>query len=375
MKKCLICNNKKLKIILDKNKTNIFTGTSNYKKYHPQFKCLVYQCLGCNFIFQNPSKHLKNKLSKIYSSKEAQLSQPLGEGNWGKERFNSMKDKLSELENFKKKSILEIACGNGYVLKYLKLKKYKDLNGIDPSLNKNLKSSGLTLYNKFVSKDIKLKKKFDLIFSIGFYEHAYNINEITSFSSKHLFENGTILVIVPNIENSLKYGNPDLFAHEHISYFTTSTLKQHFANFDFYVSKNFTDKYYIAIYFKKRKKKICQSNKKINTITYKYENILNNKLNNLYKIALNNKIIIHGACNSLNNILSWINYKINYELVDNDDKKINKLFFGKRVRDLRNLKLNKYDLVFVVPLSFSSSIIENYKQLGFKGKCLTINSI
>ena len=73
--------------------------------------------------------------------------------------------------------------------------------------------------------------------------------------------------------------------------------------------------------------------------------------------------------------MSWINYKINYELVDNDDKKINKLFFGKRVRDLRNLKLNKYDLVFVVPLSFSSSIIENYKQLGFKGKCLTINSI
>ena len=137
------------------------------------------------------------------------------------------------------------------------------MNGIDPSLNKNLKSSSLTLYNKFVSKDIKLKKKFDLIFSIGFYEHAYNINEITSFSSKHLFENGTILVIVPNIENSLKYGNPDLFAHEHISYFTTSTIKKHFANFNFYVSKNFTDKYYIAIYFKKRKKKYVKVIKKL----------------------------------------------------------------------------------------------------------------
>ena len=375
MRKCPICNNKKLKIVLDKNKTNIFTGTSNYKKYHPQFKCLVYQCLGCNFIFQNPSKHLKNKLSKIYSSNEAQLSQPLGEGNWGKERFNSMKEKLSELENFKKKSILEIACGNGHILKYLKLKKYKDLNGIDPSLNKNYKSPNLTLYNKFVSKNLKLNKKFDLIFSICFYEHAYNINEITAFSSKHLSENGTILVIVPNVESSLKYGNPDLFAHEHISYFTTSTIKKHFANFNFYVSKNFTDKYAIAIYFKKRKKEISQNNKKINTINYKYENILNNKLKNLYKITLNNKIIIHGACNSLNNILSWINYKINYELVDNDENKINKLFFDKKVRDLRNLKLNNYDLVFIVPLSFSPSIIENYKQLGFKGKYLTINSI
>ena len=32
MKICPICKNVKLKKILDKNKTNIFTGTSNYKK-------------------------------------------------------------------------------------------------------------------------------------------------------------------------------------------------------------------------------------------------------------------------------------------------------------------------------------------------------
>ena len=99
MKICPICKNVKLKKILDKNKTNIFTGTSNYKKNHLKFKCLLYQCLVCNFIFQNPSNHLKNKLSKIYSSHQAQLSLPIGEGNWGKERFNSMKEKLSELNS------------------------------------------------------------------------------------------------------------------------------------------------------------------------------------------------------------------------------------------------------------------------------------
>ena len=335
VKKCPICNNKKFEIILDKNKTNIFTGASNFGKSHPQFKCLVYQCVGCNFIFQNPSKNLTNKLSKIYSSNQGQLSQLLSKGNWGKERFILVNEKLSELKNFKKKSILEIACGNGQILKYLKQKKYKDLTGIDPSLNKKSKSSNLTLYNKFVSKNLKLNKKFDLIFSICFYEHAYNINEITTFSSKHLNENGTILVILPNVENSLKHGNPDLFAHEHISYFTTSTIKKHFANFNFFVSKNFTDKHSIAIYFKKRKKEINKNNKKINTIKYKYEKTLNNKLINLYKITLNNKIIIHGACNSLNNILSWIDYKINYELVDNDENKINKLFFGKKVRSTK----------------------------------------
>ena len=375
MNKCPICKNIKLRKILDKKKTNIFTGTSNYKNKNLKFKCLLNQCLVCNFVFQNPSTNLKNKLSKIYTSHEAQLSQPMGEGNWGKKRFNAIKDKLSELKNFKTKSILEIGCGNAYILKNLALKKYKDLSGIDPTLNKYSIKSKITLFDKFVSKNLKLNKKFDLIFSHGFYEHAYNINEITSFASKHLNENGVILVIVPNVENSLKLGNPDLFVHEHISYFTTSALKRHFASYNFYIYKNYSDKHSIAIYFKKRKKTLILNNFKTNIVKYKYEKILNNKLKNLYQITRYKKIIIHGACNSLNNILSWINYDINYELVDNDEKKTNKIFFGKKVKDMHSLKINNYDLVFVVPLNFTKNIIKSYKQLGFKGKYLTINSI
>ena len=373
MNKCPICKNIKLKKILDKNKTNIFTGTSTNKNI--KFKCLLYQCLVCNFVFQIPSSNLKNKLSKIYSSNEAQLSQPMGEGNWGTARFNAIKDKLSELKNFKTKSILEIGCGNAFILKNLALKKYKDLSGIDPMLNTNSTKLKINLYKKFVSKKLELSKKFDLIFSHGFYEHAYNINEITSFASKHLNENGLVLVIVPNVENSIKLGNPDLFVHEHISYFTVATLKQHFSNSNFYVYKNYSDKYSVAIYFKKRKKKLIQNPLKKNILKYQYEKILDNKLKKLFQITLNKKILIHGACNSLNNILSWVDYNIDYDLVDNDEKKINKIFFGKKVNDLNKLNINNYDLIFVVPLNFSKNIINNYKKLGFRGQYLTIDSI
>ena len=375
MNKCPICKNIKLKKVLNKNKTNIFTGTSTIKNRNIQFKCLLYQCLACNFVFQNPSSNLKKKLSKIYSSNEAQLSQPMGEGSWGTARYNAIKDKLSELKNFKKKSILEIGCGNAYILKELAFKKYKDLSGIDPTLNKHSAKSKINLYSKFVSKKLKLHKKFDLIFSHGFYEHAYNINEITTFTSKHLNENGLVMVIVPNVESSLKFGNPDLFVHEHISYFTESTLKQHFSNHDFYVYKNYSDKYSVAIYFKKRKRKLLQSMCKRNIIKYQYEKILNEKFEKLYQITLNKKILIHGACNSLNNILSWVDYNIDYELVDNDEKKTNKIFFGKRVNDLNSININRYELIFVVPSNFSKNIIDKYKKLGFKGKYLTVNSI
>ena len=51
------------------------------------------------------------------------------------------------------------------------------------------------------------------------------------YNNTTLIISGLILIIVPNVENSLKSGNPDLFAHEHINYFTTSTIKKHFLNF------------------------------------------------------------------------------------------------------------------------------------------------
>ena len=63
-----------------------------------------------------------------------------------------------------------------------------------------------------------------------------------------------------------------------------------------------------------------------------------------------------------NDIIKYTNLKC-YFYRTKKDKPINVEIF------------NNYDLVFIVPLNFSPSIIKNYNQLGFKGRYLTINSI
>ena len=216
---CKLCDSKVLKKILDRKKTKIYTNSHDKKINNFKVKCVLYQCQECNFIFQIPSLILKKKLTKIYQSTNAQLSQPLGEGNWGIERFNMLKSKLSEIYKFKNKNILELACGNGYILEQLSKQGFKHLYGIDPSIKSNLRRTKVKFVRDFVNHKLNLGKKFDFIFSIGLYEHSYDINELTNFSINHLSENGQILVMIPNFYNSLKNGNPDLFSHEHINYF------------------------------------------------------------------------------------------------------------------------------------------------------------
>jgi len=280
-KKCSICNSYKLKIILDKKRTNIFSNSEDHKKNNIKYKCKLFQCRNCNFVFQLPTKSLKEKLNSIYKSKNAQISQPLGEGNWGKERFNFLKNKLNEIYKYKNKKILELACGNAFLLKYFEKKSFKYLSGIDPSLNNEQNKSKIILIKKFITKKLKLKKKFDLIFSIGLYEHAYSIDDLTKFSIEHLSTTGKILVIVPNFLSSLKMGNPDLFAHEHISYFTLKTITNHFKKYNLRIIKNFSDIHSIALLLEKNKELAKKTNFRYKSINYNY----NNKLEkNLYKI-------------------------------------------------------------------------------------------
>ena len=79
-------------------------------------------------------------------------------------------------------------------------------------------------------------------------------------------------------------------------------------------------------------------------------------------------IIIHGACNALNNISGWIGKDFDYTLVDNDDKKQGKIFFGKRVQSTVSIDLNNYDTVLILSShTFINTIKTSYKKRGFVG--------
>tara|TARA_Y100000741_G_C18217899_1_gene544561 strand:+ start:212 stop:1342 length:1131 start_codon:yes stop_codon:yes gene_type:complete len=371
---CKLCNGKRFKIILNKKKTKIFTNAEDAKNSSSKIKCILLQCRDCNFVFQKNNTNLNKNLSKIYKSKNSQLSRPLGEGNWGKERFLYLKSKIKNINYFKNKKILELACGNGYLLRYLSKKSFNYLYGIDPSLNnKIINNKKIVFLNKFVDKKLKINQNFDLIFSIGLYEHAKNINEITEFSISHLSDKGKILVILPNFQQSLTKGNPDLFAHEHINYFTLRTMIKHFRKYNFIVEKNYSDKHAIALYFTRSKREFKVIENKNKFIKYEYSKKLNYNLSQIKKYICREKVIVHGACNSLNNILSWINNKSNFTLVDNDKEKQNKIFFKRKVYNLDSINLKKFKFVIIIPSFFSKKIKDDYSKKGFNGKFIILN--
>ena len=60
--------------------------------------------------------------------------------------------------------------------------------------------------------------------------------------------------------------------------------------------------------------------------------------------------------------------KISFTLVDNDEIKVGKIFFGKKVLSINDINLSKYDNVVIVPTSYYKDIKKQYIDLGFKGK-------
>ena len=99
-----------------------------------------------------------------------------------------------------------------------------------------------------------------------------------------------------------------------------------------------------------------------------YSSILESKLNEFKKILnSNDDLIIHGANNKLNNILGWVKCNIDFTLIDNDENKLGKIFFEKKVRSSENINLSDYKNILIIPSCFSKDIKDNYIQLGFKG--------
>jgi SAM-dependent methyltransferase len=110
---------------------------------------------------------------------------------------------LPALKNVNKQAkILDIGCGNGYILKEMRLWGFKNLTGIDPFVEKEIDDpTGIKVYKQFITEH---DGKYDVIIMIHSFEHMDNPFEVLSKCYKLLVPDGLLLICIP-VSDSFAY--------------------------------------------------------------------------------------------------------------------------------------------------------------------------
>lgn len=151
-------------------------------------------------------------------------------------------------KNLKKKKVLDIGCGYGQCILYLK-KKGLDCYGLDPSLHavEYCKSKQLKVQESNLDRlDVFENIKFDFIIMNNVLEHLRDPVNIIKKIKKILKKNGIIFIEVPNDFNAFQMTGAKanrikkqwwVAPPAHLNYFSHSTLDHFLTSNDFKIIK------------------------------------------------------------------------------------------------------------------------------------------
>lgn len=148
----------------------------------------------------------------------------------------------------KDKSLLDVGCGEGWVLNEFKKQGY-NICGVDYSLDP-VSHFNPHLMDDFISGDFneilpQMNRKFGLIVLKNVLEHVIKPNEIIAYVLNLLTDDGVLMVHVPNdfsklhshlIKNNMVGKKFWISPPDHLNYFTHTSLNQFMLNNGFTVS-------------------------------------------------------------------------------------------------------------------------------------------
>lgn len=251
-KACPICNTSfHSKLIYPQNlslKNIDFSARKNPDNFHYN----MLRCLRCKVLYAKEI-YKKNIINKLYEKSKFSYKKELN--NLKKTYGQCLKEIISSLDN--SNNFLDIGAGNGFMLEQAKTLGFKNVVGVEPSLNayhtakKNIKKN--ILNTTFRSTDFK-KNYFDLVFSAMTIEHVINVNKFLKDIYKILKPGGKVVIICHDeghiIAKILKDKHP-IINDEHIVVFNKFSIekilkKNHFKNVIIKNLKNFYSlEYYI----------------------------------------------------------------------------------------------------------------------------------
>ena len=214
---CLICNSDRLK---------------DLETYKSSFLC---KCQSCGFIF-----------SKRIPSEQELIEHYMGYGRNDYlspvtiKRYNEL---LDQFEKYRKTNrILDVGCGIGYFLEEAKKRGWEVFGTEYTDLAVNIcRGKGISMNQGVLNPNGYSPESFDIITSFEVIEHINNpLEELTSFH-KLLRKGGGVYVTTPNFNSLLRYRLKDTYDiicyPEHLSYYTSKTLKNVFGKSGFITKK------------------------------------------------------------------------------------------------------------------------------------------
>ena len=382
---CRSCGNVNLKRVVSLGyqplANNLLNKVSEKCELYPLEVNYCDKCHNCQLsVAVDPKKMFANYL---YTSSTSKVF---------RDHFiNAAKHYHKELKLNKKKSyILDIGSNDGVALKPFLDLGFKKILGIEPAKNlaKLANKNRIKTFNGFLEKKNikKIKKNADLILASNVFAHSDKLKEMAECMLSLLSKKGTIVIEVQYLINTLKDLTFDNIYHEHYNYWSLTSFKNFFDQFEakiFKAEKIDTHGGSLRIYVKKDKKvKIDISVKKIlneedkfgikKFKTYqefgkKVYKIRENVLKNIKKLKNNNKKIIgYGAPAKATTALNFFGISKEIDFIVEDNKlKHNKFIPGVKVPIKNKLQIkNKNNVLLVLAWNFYDDIKKNNSKLS-----------
>ena len=382
---CRSCGNLKLKRVVSLG----YQPLANNLLKKKDEKCELYplevnycdQCHNCQLsIVVNPKKMFSNYL---YTSSTTKTSRD----HFVKAANKYIKDfKLT----VKKSYIIDIGSNDGIALKPFKDLKFKKILGIEPAKNlaKLANKNKIKTFNGFLERKNlnKIKKNADLILASNVFAHSDKLKEMAECMLKLLSKNGTIVIEVQYLLNTLRDLTFDNIYHEHYNYWSLTSLINFFNQFNakiFRAEKIDTHGGSLRIYIKKNKKIKIENNVKklINEEeifgikdfkTYqefgeKVYQIKKNIIKNIDKLKNKSKIIIgYGAPAKATTALNFFGISKEIDFIVEDNKlKHNKFIPGVKIaiKSKSSIKSKNHTLL-ILAWNFFNEIKKNNSDIS-----------
>jgi len=384
---CRSCGNTKLKRVVSLGYQPLANNLLNKKDE----KCDLYplevnycdRCHNCQLsVAVNPKKMFSNYLYTSSTSKSF------------REHFaNAAKKYVRDFKLNKKKSyIIDIGSNDGVALRPFKDFGFKKILGVEPAKNlaKLANKNKIKTFNGFLEKNnlTKIKKNADLILASNVFAHSDKLKEMAECMFKLLRKNGTIIIEVQYLLNTLKDLTFDNIYHEHYNYWSLISLTNFFNQYDakiYRVERVNTHGGSIRAYIKKGKKvkiensvkELIKTEEKFGINKYqtyqkfaeKVYKIRDNIRKNILKLKnKDTKIIGYGSPAKATTALNFLGISSEIECIVEDNKlKHGKYLPGMKIPIVSKDKIiTKPDYALVLAWNFFKDINENNIDLAEK---------